>query len=224
MTQTPVESLGIKRLESVHYYVRDLERSRRFYTGQMDFAEIGGSSPELTGAGRQRSVVFMAGNCVVVCSAPEGEGGRAWRYLQKHPDGIGTLIFEVEDVERTFALLERRGGTPIDEITDGRGRAAARSASSRSRRRSATPRSASCEREGFTPLFPGFEPAAAAPAAAEPLRLPRVRSRHVELPDHEPGAPVARARDGLRALLGGRVPHRRRHAGRRRTAPGCARS
>ena len=27
-----VESLGIKRLESVHYYVRDLERSRRFYT------------------------------------------------------------------------------------------------------------------------------------------------------------------------------------------------
>ena len=39
-----VESLGIKRLESVHYYVHDLERSRRFYTEVMDFAEIGGSS------------------------------------------------------------------------------------------------------------------------------------------------------------------------------------
>ena len=46
-----VESLGIKRLESVHYYVHDLERSRRFYTEIMDFAEIGGSSEELTAAG-----------------------------------------------------------------------------------------------------------------------------------------------------------------------------
>ena len=43
-----VESLGIKRLESVHYYVHDLERSRRFYTEVMDFAEIGESSEELT--------------------------------------------------------------------------------------------------------------------------------------------------------------------------------
>ena len=51
MAQTPVESLGIKRLESVHYYVHDLERSRRFYTGVMDFAEIGGSSAELTERG-----------------------------------------------------------------------------------------------------------------------------------------------------------------------------
>ena len=27
-----VESLGIKRVESVHYYVHDIARSRRFYT------------------------------------------------------------------------------------------------------------------------------------------------------------------------------------------------
>ena len=85
-----VESLGIKRLESVHYYVHDLERSRRFYTEVMDFAEIGGSSEELTRAGQQKSLAFMAGNCVVVCVEPRGEGGRAWRWLRKHPDGVGT--------------------------------------------------------------------------------------------------------------------------------------
>jgi 4-hydroxyphenylpyruvate dioxygenase len=111
-----VESLGIKRLESVHYYVRDLERSRRFYTGVMDFAEIGGSSEELTQAGRQKSLAFLAGNCVVVCIEPRGEGGRAWRWLRKHPDGVGTLNFEVEDAERAFRLLEGRGGTPIDDV------------------------------------------------------------------------------------------------------------
>jgi len=41
---------------------------------------------------------------------------RAARFLAKHPDGVGTLIFEVEDIEKTFRLLEERGGTPIDDI------------------------------------------------------------------------------------------------------------
>ena len=68
------ESLGIRRLESVHYYVHDLERSRRFYTEVMDFAEVGESSEELTTAGRQKSLAFLAGNCVVVCVEPRGEG------------------------------------------------------------------------------------------------------------------------------------------------------
>jgi 4-hydroxyphenylpyruvate dioxygenase len=57
----------------------------------------------------------------VVCSAPIGPAaqatGRAARFLAKHPDGVGTLIFEVEDIARTFALLEERGGTAIDDIT-----------------------------------------------------------------------------------------------------------
>ena len=113
MQNSPV---GIKRLEGIHYYVRDLERSRQFYVGKLDFAETWRSSPELERDGRQRSACFSAGNCQVVCSAPVGTGGRAHRFLSKHPDGVGTLTFEVEDVARTFALIEERGGTPIDDI------------------------------------------------------------------------------------------------------------
>jgi len=112
-------TLGIKRLESIHYYVHDLERSRRFYTELFDFAEIGASTPELEQAGRQKCLVFSTGGdagCDVVCSAPVGEGGRAWRFLRKHPDGVGTLVFEVEDVERAFRAIEERGGTPIDDV------------------------------------------------------------------------------------------------------------
>lgn len=111
-----LEPLGIRRLESIHYYVRDLARSRRFYCDLMDFEEVGESSPELTARGRQKSVLFRAGPCHVICSAPEGEGGRAHRFLRKHPDGVGTLAFEVEDIERAFRLLDERGGTIIDEI------------------------------------------------------------------------------------------------------------
>jgi 4-hydroxyphenylpyruvate dioxygenase len=152
-----VESLGIGRLESVHYYVRDLERSRRFYTEKMDFAEIGGSRDELTKAGRQKSLAFMAGNAVVVCIEPRGEGGRAARWLRKHPDGVGTLNFEVEDADRAFALLEKRGGTPIDAVRrerDARGNEIAFFSIT-------TPFGDTTfrfvERHGYRDLFPGFE-------------------------------------------------------------------
>ncbi len=153
----PKESLGIKRLESVHYYVHDLERSRRFYTDRLDFACIGGSSEELTRAGRQRSLAFTAGDCTVCCMAPEGEGGRAWRWLRKHPDGVGTLNFEVEDVQRTFRLLESRGGTPIDDVrrfTDESGGTLACFSIT-------TPFGDTTfrflERRGYRPLFPSFQ-------------------------------------------------------------------
>jgi 4-hydroxyphenylpyruvate dioxygenase len=111
-----LESLGIKRLEGIHYYVHDLERSRRFYCSKLDFAETWRSTPELEQTGKQKSACFSAGNINVVCSTPLGEGGRAARFLAKHPDGVGTLTFEVEDIEKTFRLLEERGGTPIDDI------------------------------------------------------------------------------------------------------------
>ncbi|HVU02402.1 MAG TPA: 4-hydroxyphenylpyruvate dioxygenase [Polyangiaceae bacterium] len=114
--KTLPESLGILRLLGVHYYVRDLERSRRFYTDLMGFAEVGRGSAEIERDGRQRSLVFQAGEISVTCSSPLGAGGRAHRYLSKHPDGIGTLAFEVEDIRRTFSLLEERGGTAITDV------------------------------------------------------------------------------------------------------------
>ncbi|WP_223638234.1 4-hydroxyphenylpyruvate dioxygenase [Corallococcus sp. EGB] len=110
------ESLGIKALESIHWYVHDLERSRQFYTKGLDFAEVAVSGPELEAHGKQKSALFQAGEIALVVSQPVGEGGRAWRYLRKHPDGVGTLNFEVEDVEKTFKLLEQRGATFITDI------------------------------------------------------------------------------------------------------------
>lgn len=152
-----LESLGIKRIEGIHYYVHDLERSRQFYCGKLDFAETWRSDPKVESAGRQKSACFSAGNINVVCSSPVGEGGRAARFLSKHPDGVGTLIFEVEDIEKTFRLLEERGGTPIDDIqtyTDDGGTL---------RQFSITTPFGDCtfrfrERRGFTGLFPGAVP------------------------------------------------------------------
>ena len=111
-----LESLGIQRIEALHYYVHDLARSRQFYTEKLDFAEVAVSSPELEARGKQRSALFEAGGIRVLISEPIGDGGRAARWLRKHPDGVGTVVFEVKDIEHTFRLLDARGGTPIDEI------------------------------------------------------------------------------------------------------------
>jgi 4-hydroxyphenylpyruvate dioxygenase len=110
-----MESLGIIKVESVHWYVHDMARTRRFYTELLDFAELGESSPELTKAGKQHSVHFQANDVNLICSAPVGEGGRAWRWLRKHPEGVGTINFLVKDVEKVWKLMEERGGTIIDD-------------------------------------------------------------------------------------------------------------
>jgi 4-hydroxyphenylpyruvate dioxygenase len=154
MGNTP--ALGIRRIEAIHYYVRDLERSRRFYTEKLDFAEVARSSEELARRGRQDALVFEAGACRVVCSSPRGEGGRAHRYLQKHPDGVGSIVFEVADIERLFALVEQRGGTPVHDVRTTEG--------ARGRFKTfvlTTPFGDTTfrfvEREGDSPLYPGFD-------------------------------------------------------------------
>jgi 4-hydroxyphenylpyruvate dioxygenase len=152
-----IESLGIKTIESVHWYVHDLDRSRRFYAEGLDFAELGVSSPELEKAGKQKSAVFQAGDIVLTVSQPVGEGGRAWRYLRKHPDGVGTINFEVQDIEKTFRLLEQRGGTFITDIqrfSDERGGRLAMFSIT-------TPFGDTTfrfiQRDGYRPLFPGYQ-------------------------------------------------------------------
>jgi 4-hydroxyphenylpyruvate dioxygenase len=53
----------------------------------------------------------------VLVTEPTGTGtSEASLFLRKHPDGVGQLVFEVEDVEKAFRLLEERGGTPTSEV------------------------------------------------------------------------------------------------------------
>jgi 4-hydroxyphenylpyruvate dioxygenase len=159
------EPIGIKRIEALHYYVHDLARSRRFYGDLMDFDEVAVSDDTLTRAGRQRSAAFRAGDCTIVCSEPVGEGGRAWRFLHKHPDGVGAIVFEVEDAERAFRVLESRGGTPIDDIQRHRDEGGTLATFSIT-----TPFGDTTfrfvERRGFQAVYPGAVP----PPAARPPR------------------------------------------------------
>jgi 4-hydroxyphenylpyruvate dioxygenase len=109
-------AIGIQGIEGLHYYVRDLDRTRRFFVDKLDFVEVGRSGPQLEQEGRQRSAAFRAGEALFAIHQPVGEGGRAWRYLRKHPEGVGTVVFDVDDIDRAFAVLDERGGTFITDI------------------------------------------------------------------------------------------------------------
>jgi 4-hydroxyphenylpyruvate dioxygenase len=155
-------SIGIRHIEALHYYVRDLDRTRRFFIDKLDFVELGQSGAQLEQEGRQRSAAFRAGDALFVIHQPVGEGGRAWRYLRKHPEGVGTVVFEVEDAARAFALLDERGGTFITDVqrfTDDGGTLAMFQIT--------TPFGDTTfrfvERRGYRNLFPGF---VAAPGTA----------------------------------------------------------
>jgi len=169
--------LGIQRIEALHYYVRDLERTRRFFVDRLDFTELGSGGPEIEQEGRQRSAAFRAGAALFVIHQPIGEGGRAWRYLRKHPEGVGTVVFEVEEIDRAFRLLDERGGTLITDVqrfSEAGGTLAMFSIT--------TPFGDTTfrfvERRGYPRLFPGFLPTsptasssqsgASAPAPASP--------------------------------------------------------
>jgi 4-hydroxyphenylpyruvate dioxygenase len=165
--------LGILRIEALHYYVRDLDRTRRFFVDKLDFVELGTSGPELEQEGRQRSAAFRAGEALCVIHQPLGEGGRAWRYLRKHPEGVGTVVFDVEDAARAFALLDERGGTFITDVqrfSDDGGTLAMFSIT--------TPFGDTTfrfmERRGYSRLYPGFVPAADAGRAGNRFGFRRI--------------------------------------------------
>ncbi|MBC8131748.1 MAG: VOC family protein [Deltaproteobacteria bacterium] len=112
----PKESLGIQRVASLHVFVRDLERSRDHYVNNLDFAEIAVSSPEFEIEQRARASVVQAGGARLVFMEPLGSKGESFRWLEKHPEGVGRVVFDVEDAERAFALLTARGATPTTGI------------------------------------------------------------------------------------------------------------
>jgi 4-hydroxyphenylpyruvate dioxygenase len=109
------EHSGILGYDSFHFVVENLERSRKFYTGTLGFKEVARSGDELSERSGQRSVVFGAGDARVCVSTPLSEKSKAARYLKRHPAGVMSLSFRVENLDVTAAFLDKRGGTFLSE-------------------------------------------------------------------------------------------------------------
>lgn len=112
------EALGIQRIEAVHFFVNELERSRAFWVDKLDFWETGRTPEEAAQAAGQRSVSVRAGDAQYLLTEPISDTSPAARYLKRHPDGVCELIFEVSDADRAFATLEERGAAMVCDLQD----------------------------------------------------------------------------------------------------------
>jgi 4-hydroxyphenylpyruvate dioxygenase len=110
------ESLGIHRIASIHVFVRDLERSRDHYVNNLDFAEVAVSGPEFEAEHRARASVVEAEHVRFVFMEPLGSKGESFYWLERHPEGVGRVVFDVADAEQAFALLTKRGATPLSGL------------------------------------------------------------------------------------------------------------
>ena len=117
------EALGIKRLESVHFFVNDIARHRKFWVDWLDFAQLGASSPAAADRDGQRSIVVGAGDAQYILTEPTRDDSVVGRFLACHPDGVGEMVFEVEDIDEAFEILEGRGATLVTDVerTEGEG-------------------------------------------------------------------------------------------------------
>ena len=189
--------------------MHDLERSRRFYIEGLDFAEQGGSSPELEQQGQQQSAVFQAGQ--------RGARGRASRSARAAAPGASCASTPTASARslrgrghraRRSACSRSAAARPSTTSSATRTTRAARSRSSRSPRRSATPPSASSSATATRRSSRASWRTSSRAAASNRFGFSHFDHVTVELPDHEADAPVDGARAGLRAVLGDRVPHR----------------
>ena len=105
------EHIGITGYDSFHFVVENLERSRKFYAERFDFKEVARAGDDLVSRGGQQSIVLGAGDVRVCVSTPLHQQSKASRYLKRHPAGVMSLSFRVEDLDATMAFLEKRGGT-----------------------------------------------------------------------------------------------------------------
>jgi 4-hydroxyphenylpyruvate dioxygenase len=120
MTTQRHESLGIKRIDSLHFFVRDLARSRDHYVRRLDFRELAVSGPRFEHEHGACASLVGAGGVHFVFIAPlassAGARSESARWLSQHPEGVGRVVLEVEDVARAYRLLVARGATPVTGI------------------------------------------------------------------------------------------------------------
>jgi 4-hydroxyphenylpyruvate dioxygenase len=109
--------LGIIGWDAYEFVVADLERSRRFYTGQMKVPEVARLDERVAAERGEDAVIFAAGKAKVLCVSPRERGAAAERWLRRHPDGVRVLSLRVRDLEAAHRTLSERGATFVSGPT-----------------------------------------------------------------------------------------------------------
>lgn len=108
--------LPIKAIHSYEHYVRDLESTEKFYVDILGFKRIGKSKTEVETRDHTRRLLLSGGKTIdLILAAPLSEHSPVARYLDMHPDGIGSVNFRVSDSQETFELLGESDATFLSD-------------------------------------------------------------------------------------------------------------
>jgi len=124
-TNTKGSGLGIVGYDAYEFVVRDIERSRNFYTRMMDINEVARLDEREAASRGEDAVIFAAGKAQCICISSRERGSAADRWLKRHPDGVRRVGFRVRDVKNARAVLTERDATfcsDIIEAVDDQGR------------------------------------------------------------------------------------------------------
>jgi 4-hydroxyphenylpyruvate dioxygenase len=118
MQSTQQVSLGIVRLDSLHFFVRELDRSRFHYQSRLGFQEIAVSGRKFEDIQGMQASMLVAGDARFLFMKSTREGSDASRFLAAHPEGVGRIVFQVEDAEFACQLLMEREATLVTPLIE----------------------------------------------------------------------------------------------------------
>jgi len=110
--------LGIVGYDAYEFVVRDIERSRNFYTKMMDVKEMARLNEREAASRGENAVIFAVGKAQCICVSSRERGSAAHRWLKRHPDGVRRVGFRVRDISATRAVLTERNATFCSDIIE----------------------------------------------------------------------------------------------------------
>ncbi len=118
MAKAKGAGLGIVGYDSYEFVVREIERSRRFYTEMLDVPEAARLDERNAAERGEDAILFRAGKAQCLCVTPRERGSAADGWLRRHPDGVRTVGFRVRDIEHTRRVLAEREATFCTDTTN----------------------------------------------------------------------------------------------------------
>lgn len=110
------DPLPLRRIDHVRFFVGNAKQSAYFYRNAFGFDVIGYAGLE-TGVKHEAGYVLRQGKITFVLTSPLHPEHPESRRLTQHGDGVMDIALEVDDVNRTYEIVLKRGAVGVTPPT-----------------------------------------------------------------------------------------------------------